>query len=117
MQKKGSFASLERWMGEVDRNSPAEVVKMVVGGKCDKHLEGWTEVPEEDAKVFAAKHGALCERCSAKDDSNVTGLFTSLGARIVRNGFGGKPAAAAKGAAPVKVGAPAAPGGNKKGCC
>jgi small GTP-binding protein len=80
-----SFASLQRWVDEVDRHAPAEVVKLVIGTKCDGG--GGGVVSEEEAQAFASKHGALCQRCSAKDGNGVFALFEALAAKVVRNGF------------------------------
>ena len=91
--------------------APAEVVKLVVGCKCDEDTAAHTAVADSEAAAFAAKHGALCERCSAKDGINVSALFTQVAVRIVRNGFDydGKRAQqrGLKQARPAK----------KKGCC
>ena len=92
--------------------APAEVVKLVVGTKCDADAAATTAVSEAEAQAFATKHGALCERCSAKDGINVSALFTQVAVRIVRNGFdydGKRKQAQQRG---LKAGA-----SKKKGCC
>jgi len=96
VNNRNSFSSLGRWMMEVDRLAPAEVVKMVVGAKDDSH-GGETAVSSEEAAAFASKHGALCERCSAQDGTNVQDMFKRCAVKIVRNGFDpdGKPPKAA----------------------
>ena len=66
-----SFGALSKWMVEVDRHAPAEVVKMIVGTKTDGVAGHTTAVSEAEAAAFASKHGALCERCSAKEGTNV----------------------------------------------
>ena len=112
-----SFAALARWMVEVDRHAPAEVVKSVVGLKADGGV-AHTAVAEAEAAAFAAKHGALCARCSARDGANVTQLFEALAEKVVRNGFdpdgtrrrGGAPAG-------VKLGGKGGGASKKKGCC
>ena len=111
-----SFKALAKWMTEVDRHAPAEVVKLVVGTKCDSG-SGATAVSEDEAAAFATKHGAICERCSAKDGIHITELFSQVAVRIVRNGFdhtGNRAAAKAAGRASIQV-----HGGKfkKKGCC
>ena len=77
--------ALSRWMSDVDRFAPGEVVKVVVGLKYD--AVGATSVAEADAVAFAQKHGALCERCSAKAGTGIFELFEHLGAKLVHNGF------------------------------
>ena len=108
-----SFASLSKWMMEVDRHAPAEVCKMIVGSKCDGGPSASTAVSVADAAAFAAKHGALCERCSAKEDVNVTALFEQIAARVIRNGF--DPDGRRRQSQGLKVGA--ASKQKKKGCC
>jgi hypothetical protein len=98
------------------------VVKLVVGTKCDAECSGAaTAVSEADVAAFAQKHGAICERCSAKDGLNVSSLFAQVAERIVRNGFDhdGKRsqqrgAAGRGGTVRVAAGGRVA---KKKGCC
>ena len=73
-------------MVEVDRHAPAEVVKSVIGLKADADAPP-PAVSEAEAAAFAAKHGALCGRCSARDDTHVTELFSAVAEKLVRNGF------------------------------
>ena len=111
---RSSFVSLSRWMVEVDCHCPAEVVKMVVGCKCDDGDHG-TAVSASEASSFAAKHGALCERCSAKADSNIMPAFEALAAKMIRNGF--KPDGVAQAKQGIHVGTSAPKKGKKGGCC
>ena len=108
VHSRASFASLGRWMQDVDRHCPAEVVKMIVGSKCDG--VGETAVTAAEAEEFASKHGALCVRCSAKEDTNVRDLFQQVALKIIKHGFnpsGGSHAG-------VKVSEQTR---KKKGCC
>ena len=119
---KASFAALQRWMVEVDRHAPAEVVKSIVGLKADGDNAA-TAVVEAEAATFAAKHGALCARCSARDGAHVTPLFEELAAKVVRNGFDADGTRAARraskggGGSGVKLGAKSGGGKKKGGCC
>jgi len=114
VNNRASFTGLMRWMMEVDRLAPAEVVKMVVGAKSDAGAPA--AVSEAEAEAFANKYGALCERCSARDATNVRPMFERLAIKIVRNGFDpdGKRAA---GAGRVSLGSAKAAAPKKKGCC
>lgn len=115
-----SFASLHRWMVEVDRHAPAEVVKLVVGTKCDADCGTETAVSEADVAAFARKHGAICARCSAKDGLNVSSLFAQVAERIVRNGFDPNGRRSQRGVAGKGGTVRVAAGGRatkKKGCC
>mmetsp|Transcript_58971 Transcript_58971/g.97490 ORF Transcript_58971/g.97490 Transcript_58971/m.97490 type:complete len:320 (+) Transcript_58971:35-994(+) len=106
--KPASFSALTRWMQEVDRRAPAEVVKLVLGCKSDETLG----VNNADTAAFAAKHGAMCELCSAKDATNVTPVFERLAVRIVRAGFDPD---GSKGAVRLSTGRQQQP--QKKKCC
>ena len=58
-------------------------MKLVLGCKADQpHAVG-----EAEAAAFAAKHGAQCQRCSARDATNCYEVFGELAVRIVQNGF------------------------------
>ena len=110
-----SFEALRKWMVEVDRHAPAEVAKLVVGTKAD--VTAQPSVSEEEAAAFASKHGALCERCSAKDGTNVQRLFERLAEKLVHNGF--DPEGRRRGAQQTG-GLRVSSGGKKKkkgGCC
>ena len=118
-----TFAALERWMMQVDRHAPAEVVKLVVGLKADGGPSAPTPVSAADASAFASKHGALCERCSAKEGLNVTSLFEAMADKLVRSGFDVDGARAKRGSAAAGGGgkglraAKGAGAKNKKGGC
>ena len=121
VNNRASFNALARWMGEIDRLAPVEVCKMVVGAKSDTGVVA--DVSEAEAADFAAKHGALCERCSARDATNVREMFERLGAKIVRNGFdpdGKQRSSAANGRVSLSgagAGAKGSGSAKKKGCC
>ena len=112
-----SFKALQRWMIEVDRHAPAEVVKVIVGLKADGDA-AHTAVAEAEAAAFAAKHGALCARCSARDGgSNVTDIFSGLAEKLVKNGFDPDGTRKRGGQGGVKLGGKRAAGDKKKGGC
>ncbi|KAL1515835.1 hypothetical protein AB1Y20_002451 [Prymnesium parvum] len=111
-----SFRSLGRWMAEVDRLAPVEVCKVVVGAKSDAGAA--SAVTVEEAEAFAAKHGAMCERCSARDATNVKELFERVAVKIVRSGF--EPDGKARQASENRVslgGGKASRPPKKGGCC
>ena len=109
-----SFASLQRWMVEVDRHAPAEVVKSIVGLKADAEVAS-TAVSEAEATAFAAKHGALSSRCSSLDGgTKVSGIFESLAEKLVARGFDVDGKRRQQGN--VRLGKQQG-GGKKKGCC
>lgn len=110
-----SFNSLARWMSEVDRLAQVEVCKMVVGAKCDLGVE--PVVSEADAAGFAAKHGALCERCSAHDGSNIREMFERLATNIVRHGFNPNGKLRSSNDLGVKLATERTASSQKKGTC
>ena len=105
-----TLSSLERWIGDVDRYAPAEVCKIVVGTKWDGSGVMGTAVAPADAEAFAEKHGALHERCSARDGNGVFQVFERLADKVVRAGF--DPDSGKGGGLHVGGGAK-----KKKGCC
>ncbi|KAL3892670.1 MAG: hypothetical protein SGPRY_014903, partial [Prymnesium sp.] len=115
VNEEESFKSLLRWISEVDRLAPAEVCKMIVGAKCDDGVE--PAVSEATALALAAKHGAMCERCSALNAKNVKEMFERLAVRIVRNGFDPEGKTRASGEDRVSLSSQTSEKGKKKGCC
>ena len=113
----GSFSALQKWMMEVDRHAPAEVVKAIVGLKADGNA-AHTAVAEAEAAAFAAKHGALCARCSARDGGDaVTQIFRALAERLVKNGFDPDGTKRRGSQGGVKLGGRASAAKAKKGGC
>ena len=85
---------------------------MIVGLKADGG-GAHTAVGMAEASAFAARYGALCERCSAKDGNNVFLVFERMADKVVRNGFSPEGAPRGGGGG-VRVGSQ---GRKKKGCC
>lgn len=66
--KRDSFATLEEWITELDNNAHEDIVKVLVGNKCD--LE--RVVSKEEGKQFMDKHKiSLFFETSAKTGENV----------------------------------------------
>ena len=77
-----------------------------------------TAVAEAEAAAFAAKHGALCARCSARDGGDaVTQIFRALAERLVKNGFDPDGTKRRGSQGGVKLGGRASAAKAKKGGC
>ena len=72
---KDSFDHLKSWMGDIDKYAKEGVMKVLVGNKSD--LVNKREVSDDSAREFARKYGIEYIETSAKDSSNVDGLFVS----------------------------------------
>eukprot|EP00826_Nyctotherus_ovalis_P041965 TRINITY_DN4278_c0_g3_i2.p1 TRINITY_DN4278_c0_g3~~TRINITY_DN4278_c0_g3_i2.p1 ORF type:complete len:189 (+),score=43.22 TRINITY_DN4278_c0_g3_i2:110-676(+) len=86
-----SFKELKYWVGEVQLNSKKDVLMTVVGNKSD--LVDEETVSEVEASEFAKAHEASFFLVSAKENINVTEMFTELGLRrfpSMRKAFGYK---------------------------
>lgn len=116
VHEPASFAALNRWMLDVDRLAPAEVVKVIVGLKCDAGAGAATAVSTAEATEFAQKHGALSERCSAKQGTGIFTLFEHLGEKLVRSGFDPDGTRARRRSSKAGL-AGGAKGKKKAGCC
>ena len=67
---------MKLWVKELKEKGPKDVVVAVVGNKIDRINE--IEVPEQMAQQYANEIGALFMLVSAKEDKNITDLFTIL---------------------------------------
>jgi GTPase SAR1 family protein len=74
--KFSTYKNVERWLTELRENADRNIVIMLVGNKSDlRHLR---EVPTEEAKAFAEKHGLSFIETSALDSTNVEQAFQSI---------------------------------------
>lgn len=73
---KKSFQDIQNWIGEVERYSNRETVKVLVGNKCD--LVGERQVTREEAETFASNEGMIYMEASAKSNKNVEIIFTNI---------------------------------------
>ncbi|KII60999.1 Ras-related protein Rab-8A [Thelohanellus kitauei] len=76
LSSKSSFEKLNFWLKAVEDNCSPNVVKMILGNKCD--LSDKRAVSFEDAEEFARSHDAKYIEVSAKSGTNVVEAFTSI---------------------------------------
>lgn len=80
-----SFEDVENWMGLIDAHMGPEVAKILVGNKMDSQAR---EVTYEEGKRFAEAHKMRFFETSAKENENVTELFTMIGKMMFKDIFG-----------------------------
>ncbi|XP_066150231.1 ras-related protein Rab-33B-like [Euwallacea fornicatus] len=76
-----SFNSLTKWMEECNMNCSSEVLKILVGNKCD----GLKRVPTNEAQKFADLHNMPLFETSARIDSqcdNVESIFITMAHKL-----------------------------------
>ena len=73
IDKRESFEHITRWMEDIKKNAPKNVLMILVGNKCD--LEDNREVSQEEGKEFAEKNEMKFFETSAKTGQNVEEVF------------------------------------------
>lgn len=76
-----SFDSIAKWLRNIDENANEDVVKMIVGNKCD--MEDKRIVPTERGQEVASHHGIPFFETSAKTNVNITPAFYDMTRRIL----------------------------------
>ena len=80
---RDSFKELENWLGEVERNASSQVLKILIGNKCD--LEEKREITKDEGEAFANRNGMQFMETSAKNNTNVTEAFEALAKIMVES--------------------------------
>ena len=80
---KDSFKELENWLGEVERNANSQVLKILIGNKCD--LEDRREISKDEGEAFAMRNGMQFMETSAKLNTNVNEAFEALAKIMVES--------------------------------
>ena len=80
---KDSFKELENWLGEVERNANSQVLKRLIGNKCD--LEDRREISKDEGEAFAMRNGMQFMETSAKLNTNVNEAFEALAKIMVES--------------------------------
>ncbi|XP_038605503.1 ras-related protein Rab-17 [Tachyglossus aculeatus] len=80
--KKDSFHKAQQWLRELENEFlPEEIVIMLVGNKTD--LEDEREVTVEEGKEFAESKKLLFLEASAKENHQVTEIFTAIAQELL----------------------------------
>ncbi|XP_057545433.1 ras-related protein RIC1-like [Amaranthus tricolor] len=107
-----SFENVKQWLNEIDRYASDNVVKILVGNKCD--LTSNKVVSYETAKAFADEIGIPFLETSAKNSTNVEEAFMTMAAEIKKR-VASQPAMNAT--KPTTVPIRGQPVGQKSNCC
>lgn len=75
-----SFNNVNNWLAEVKKHAGAQVIKLLVGNKCD--LESERVVSAKEAKEFADSLGISFLETSAKQRVNIDESFMTLTKQI-----------------------------------
>lgn len=73
---KQSFRDIDTWLNEVEKHASENVVKLLVGNKCD--LESQRQVTYQEGKELADSLGLKFLETSAKDKVNVDQSYLTL---------------------------------------
>lgn len=76
-----SFDSIGKWLRNIDENANEDVVKMIIGNKCD--MEDKRVVSTDRGQEVAQHHGIPFFETSAKTNVNVTRAFHDITQRIL----------------------------------
>ena len=80
---RDSFKELENWLGEVERNATPQVLKILIGNKCD--LEDSRQITKDEGEAFAIRNGMNFIETSAKINTNVNEAFEALAKIMVES--------------------------------
>ena len=73
---RDSFKELENWLAEVEKNASTQILKILIGNKCD--LEEEREISKDEGEAFAMRNGMQYIETSAKINTNVNEAFEAL---------------------------------------
>jgi len=78
-----SFLNVKKWIQEINRYACENVVKFLVGNKCDIECE--RTVRYDEAKSFADEYGMKLIETSAKNSDNVNNVFNDLTKTLLKD--------------------------------
>lgn len=76
-----SFDSIGKWLRNIDENANEDVVRMIMGNKCD--MEDKRVIPTERGQEVAKHHGIPFIETSAKTNINITRAFHDITMKIL----------------------------------
>ncbi|CAL5977360.1 Rab2a [Hexamita inflata] len=104
-----SFERAKNWVQEVKQKSMANTIIALCGNKCDLPKETW-QVDTDSAQKYASMNQLVFYETSAKDNKNITEVFTSLAEAYIKQNQVHKEE-------PVKIKVDDAKVNSKSGCC
>jgi GTPase SAR1 family protein len=78
-----SFEKVQYWIDELKSKVDSDIIKILVGNKVD--LEEFRQVTLLDGLECSNKNEIMFMEVSAKDDINITELFTLISKKIIEN--------------------------------
>jgi len=76
-----SFEAVKHWMQEIDKYAQENVLKMIVGNKCD--MTDKRKVTLEEGQDLASQYGVVYFECSAKSCSNIDLVFQTMAKTVM----------------------------------
>jgi Ras-related protein Rab-1A len=78
------MGSMKKWLEDVNRYASENIVKVLVGNKCD--LESRRAIQREEGRLFAETNGFYCfYETSAKTADHVSEVFSDVAVEVVRH--------------------------------
>ena len=110
---RDSFKNLGNWLIEIEKNANKDVLKILIGNKCD--LEEKRVITQKEGESFANSYGMKFFETSAKNDINVSEAFQMLATQLIENSNENKKAPSKE---DKKISVSSAKSlKTKKGCC
>lgn len=80
---KESFNSVKTWISEIKKYAQADVVKLLIGNKCD--LESKREIETEEGRQLAKTLGMDFMETSAKETTRIEDAFLKMTRDVLEN--------------------------------
>ena len=76
-----SYEDIETFLNEIDNICNENVVKVIIGNKCD--LENERSINSKEASIFAERNNVSFLECSAKNKININKIFEFMAENLV----------------------------------